>query len=81
MTSPYLKPEVAQKEYLEEKGEGISHLGFHVDDLDEEVKKMLDKGFKITSQGKFTEIPDGGFVWFNTDKVGGVQFELMKQPK
>jgi len=70
--------ESVQKEFLESKGEGINHLGFFVDDIDKEVAKLVEKGFKVISNGKF--VGGGGFAYFDTDKVGGVQFELIQWP-
>jgi len=70
--------ESVQKESLDTKGEGISHLGFFVDDIDKEVAKLVGQGFKVISNGKF--VGGGGFAYFDTDKVGGVQFELIQWP-
>jgi methylmalonyl-CoA/ethylmalonyl-CoA epimerase len=67
-----------QREFLERRGEGINHLGFYVDDLDKEVAKVMEKGFKPISTGKFPG--GGGFAYFDTDKVGGVMFELIEWP-
>lgn len=70
--------ESIQKEFLERHGEGINHLGFFVDDLDQEVAKLVEKGFKVIMSAKF--IGGGGFAYLDTDKVGGVQFELIQRP-
>jgi len=63
---------------LETKGEGINHLGFLVDDIDREVAKLVKKGFKVISSGKF--LTGGGFAYFDTGKVGGILFELIQWP-
>ncbi len=70
--------ESIHKEFLEEHGEGISHLGFFVDDLDKEVAKLVAKGLKVVTGGKFTG--GGGLAYLGTDKVGGVFFELIQFP-
>jgi len=64
------------QEFLESHGEGIDHLGIYVDDIDKEVAKMVKKGFKVTFSGKFRE--GGSFAYLDTDKVGGVVFELIQ---
>lgn len=70
--------ESVQKKFLEIRGEGINHLGFCVDDLEKEMAKLVKKGFKVISSGKH---PGGGaFAYFDTDKVGGVIFELYQKP-
>ena len=70
--------ESVQKEFLEGRGEGINHLGFFVDDLDKEVAKLVEKGFKVISSGKL--VGGGGFAYLDTDKVGGIMFELIQRP-
>ncbi len=67
-----------QREFLESKGEGINHLGFFVDDIEREMASLVEKGFKLISNGKF--VGGGGFAYFDTDKVGGVMFELVQWP-
>ncbi len=70
--------ESIQKEFLEKKGEGINHVGFFVKDLETEVARLTEKGFKAISTGKFTG--SGGFAYFDTNHVGGVFFELVQWP-
>ena len=66
-----------QKEFLEERGEGINHLGFFVDDLDKEIAKLVARGFKVISSVKRA---DGtGSAYFDADKIGGVLFELVQR--
>lgn len=67
-----------QREFLESKGEGINHLAFFVDDIEKERAKLEEKGFKVISEGRF--VGGGGFAYFDTDKVGGVIFELIQWP-
>jgi 4-hydroxyphenylpyruvate dioxygenase-like putative hemolysin len=40
-SNPYSNGESIQKEFLESKGEGVEHLGFFVDNLWEEVAKLI----------------------------------------
>ena len=70
--------ESVQKEFLETRGEGVNHLGFVVDNLEEEVAKLVEKGFKVISSGQFAE--GGSFVYLNTDKTGGIIFDFFKLP-
>ena len=66
-----------QKEFLDKHGEGINRIAFEVDDIEKETAKLLEKGFKVISSGKFV---GGGFAYFDTDKVGGVIFEMFQLP-
>ena len=65
-----------QREFLERHGEGVNHLGFVVENLEGEVSKLVAKGFRIVFRGKV--LGGGAFVYVDTDRVGGVIFELMQ---
>jgi methylmalonyl-CoA epimerase len=73
-----LSGESVQKEFLEKHGEGINHIAFFVDDIEAETAKLEAKGFEAISKGRFAE--GGGFAYFDTDRVGGVMFELIQWP-
>ncbi|MGE5252894.1 MAG: VOC family protein [Planctomycetaceae bacterium] len=63
--------------FLREKGEGLHHIGFLVKSL-EEGKRNAQKAGLTVIQG-FTR-PDGaGFAYLDSDKVGGVIFELIQR--
>ena len=69
--------ESVQKEFLQRRGEGIDHIGFRVDDLEEETSKLTQRGFKVVSS---IRVGDGGLNFLDTDKIGGVMIELMQPP-
>lgn len=71
--------ESVQKEFLEKHGEGINHLGFLVNDLEAETAKLVEKGFRVISSGKTTS--GGAFAYLDTDRVGGIVFELIQRPR
>lgn len=63
--------------FLKEKGEGIHHIAFQVDNLEESKTNAEKAGFKVTQS--FSR-PDGsGFAYLDTDKTGGVIFELIQR--
>ena len=39
-------------EFIEEKGEGIHHLAYLVEDLDKEIADMAERGFKVLQTGE-----------------------------
>jgi methylmalonyl-CoA/ethylmalonyl-CoA epimerase len=65
-----------QMEFLEKHGEGVNHLAFLVRDLDGEVAKLVQKGFRVISSGRTAR---NAFAYMDTDKIGGVIFELIQQ--
>ena len=69
-----------QSEFLERNGEGVHHLGFLVDDLDAEIAKYEERGFNVIQR---YDTPQKGvsFAFLDTDKVGGIVFELVWLPE
>jgi methylmalonyl-CoA/ethylmalonyl-CoA epimerase len=66
------------REFLENVGEGIDHIAYTVDaeHFDREVEKMKAQGLDIILSGRMSN--GGGFVYFDTRKVGGIVTELMR---
>ena len=67
------------KEYLDEKGEGIQHLGFIVDDVVGDAKRITEKGGVtplLTSKMKH-----GGGVAYLDLGISGLIFELIQPDK
>ena len=67
-----------QREFLDCHGEGINHIAFRVDDIEEATAIMVDEGFEVISSAE--AVGGGGIAYFDTDKVGGVQIELLELP-
>jgi catechol 2,3-dioxygenase-like lactoylglutathione lyase family enzyme len=69
-----------QKRFLESKGEGIWHIGYLVspEEFDKTVAEMTEKGFKII--GRATYENGARMIYFDTDKLGGVLFQLHDYP-
>ncbi|MBW1709198.1 MAG: VOC family protein [Deltaproteobacteria bacterium] len=64
---------IFQSRFLDTFGEGLHHLGFYVDDVDQEASKLEANGAKmlINDPGNFAYLESGG--------PGGVIFEVMKR--
>jgi 4-hydroxyphenylpyruvate dioxygenase-like putative hemolysin len=68
---------ILQQEFLENKGEGINHIAFAVDDLEKEKAKLMMKGLKVILTIK---LPNGAeCAYFDARQVGGVIIELVKK--
>lgn len=63
--------------FLKEKGEGLNHLGFEVDDLKKGMEDAEKQGLKVIQS--FTREDGSGFAYLDSDKVGGVIFELIQR--
>ncbi len=67
-----------QQEFLDSKGEGVSHIAFTVEDIKAETAKMIEKGFPVVVSGT----RESGFMAiFDTCKVGGLYIELVQRKK
>lgn len=62
---------IFQSRFLETWGEGIHHIGWYVDDLDEAVKNLTAQGARL-----FVHDP-GKFAYLDAGGVGGAVFELL----
>jgi len=66
------------EDFLNQRGEGLHHIGFETKNLKESVKKAETLGLKIT-QG-WSRADGLGFAYLDSDKVGGVIFEMIQWP-
>ena len=66
------------QEWLESHGEGISHLAFVVDDIEEAKSTMVEEGFNIIYSSD--NEGGGGMAFFSTSEVGGIIIELEELP-
>jgi len=63
--------------FLKEKGEGVHHIAFEVDNLEKSKWNAEKAGLKVIQS--FTR-PDGsGFAYLDTDRTGGIIFELIQR--
>jgi catechol 2,3-dioxygenase-like lactoylglutathione lyase family enzyme len=63
------------QEFLDSKGDGIHHIAFSVDDVDESVANLAKQGIGVSFSGKWQ---GGGFAYVETDAVGGIIIELLQ---
>ena len=74
----YQKGTTIQKEFLDEKGEGIHHLLFNVKDLKKTVEKFSRKGVPVLQSDNF--VGGGGLAYMGSDKIGGIVMEVVQRP-
>lgn len=72
-----LEGESPDLEFLRNKGEGVSHLGFHVSDLENALAEFAKQGIKPILK---CERPAGiSFAFLSDDRLGGVMIELFQR--
>ena len=71
-----LEGDSPHKEFLETKGEGIQHVMYQVDNLEETVKELTDKGVEVLLRAKF---PGGGGVAYIDLGVSNIVIELSQK--
>lgn len=70
-----LDGESPHKEYLDSKGEGIQHIAFAVDNLDEAVEKLKAEGSEVLLEGR--RVDGTGVTYLDLD-AAGVIVEMVK---
>lgn len=67
--------------FIEKKGEGIHHIAFETDDIEAEMKRLSDAGFKLLNE-KPKEGADNKLVCFLHPKTtNGVLIELCQEKR
>lgn len=67
------------KEFLERKGEGVHHIAFVVDNLDEEEAKLAEKEVKVLIKGKTPAAFGSISAHFETSQVGDFALQLIQE--
>jgi methylmalonyl-CoA/ethylmalonyl-CoA epimerase len=63
---------------LRDRGEGINHLAFKVDAIDQEIARMISKGLRLAYYAKFD--PSGGMAYFESEIGGSYYLEIIQWP-
>ncbi|MFC1992208.1 VOC family protein [Chloroflexota bacterium] len=65
--------------FIEKRGEGINHVAFIIDDLDENIAKFEKKGFKVILTRRRIGGVSAAYIDFS--EIGGVIAEFIEMPK
>jgi hypothetical protein len=66
----------AWKEFLDEHGEGVQHIGFKVVDVDKMSAELEKAGYPIIHKGRY-DSDDGTYIYYDTQDALGVVIELL----
>jgi len=69
------------EEFLNQRGEGVHHLGYFVEDIDAEISNMESRGFSMLQSGRgFGSNDDGAYAYFDTERACGCILEALEMP-
>lgn len=74
------KPDSAIAKFIEKRGEGIHHIAFHVDDVDEVCSELHKAGLQLTyPQPKLVSGGARKINFINPKSTGGVLIEVVTE--
>ena len=77
-----LKGPTTYHEFLEQRGEGLHHLGYYVADIDAEIARMAALGYPLLQSGRgFGADGDGAYAYFDTAADFGCIVEAITPPR
>ena len=78
-----LEPSVSGKghlgEFIEEHGEGVHHLAYRVDKIDEIIKDLKKKGTKFRDENVSIGAGGSRIIFLSSDETGNVLTELVEK--
>jgi len=77
-----LEGDTVYKEFVEEHGYGVHHLGILTENMQESIQKAEDAGIKMTMDGAgFGPDDDGHYAYLDTEDLISTTLELIERPK
>ncbi|WP_445736103.1 methylmalonyl-CoA epimerase [Mariniflexile sp.] len=65
--------------FIDKKGEGIHHIAFDVDDIEDEVKRLTKEGFVILNETPKKGADNKLVVFLHPKSINGVLIELCQE--
>jgi len=67
--------------FIDKKGEGIHHIAFDVDDIDQEIKRLESEGFELINKISKPGADNKIIAFLHPKTTGGVLVELCMEKK
>ena len=65
--------------FIEKKGEGIHHIAFDVDDIEQEIKRLKNEGFKVINETPKKGADNKLVAFLHPKSTNGVLIELCQE--
>jgi len=65
--------------FIDKKGEGVHHLAFEVDDIDQEMKRLKREGFKVINPKPKDGADNKSIFFLHPKSTNGVLIELCQE--
>jgi methylmalonyl-CoA/ethylmalonyl-CoA epimerase len=71
-------PEGVMRKFIEKKGEGIHHISFEVDDIEQELNALKAKGVQLVNEKPYFNAHGDLVAFINPKSTRGVLIELIQ---
>ena len=73
------KPESAIAKFIQKKGEGMHHIAFEVDNIEEEMERLKKEGFELIHQSPKDGADNKRICFLHPRSTNGVLIELCQE--
>ena len=73
------KPDSPIAKFIEKKGEGIHHIAFNVDDIEQEIKRLQDEGFELIHKAPKQGADNMMIAFLHPKSTNGVLIEICQE--
>ena len=74
-------PEGIIARFIDKKGEGVHHIAFEVDDIDQEIQRLQSAGFKVINESPRAGADNKLIAFLHPASTNGVLIELCMEIK
>jgi len=70
------RPESPIQKFIDKKGEGIHHIAFEVENIEEKIKELKEKGFKLINETPKNGADNKSIAFIHPKSTGGILVEI-----
>jgi methylmalonyl-CoA/ethylmalonyl-CoA epimerase len=72
-------PDSPIAKFIEKKGEGIHHIAYDVEDIEAEIKRLQEEGFRLIHESPKDGADNKKIAFLHPKSTGGVLVELCQE--